>query len=155
MLRATTGEGMNQQAAYCVQNDVNFNEALTWINTSIDMNKNSENVFTKSQLLFKTGESKASDEMLTEALNLADVGQRNSLGWQLWKYLDQAERAVQVYLRNIEEADDWIAHYLLAQLYYSIDNKNDAIKYARLSVKKAPNEGRKTVAENLLASYEK
>ncbi len=51
------------------------------------------------------------DEMPNEALDLASVGLRNSLGWQLWKDLDQAEKAVAVYQRNIEESGDWIAHY--------------------------------------------
>ena len=36
-----------------------------------------------------------------------------------------------------------------------IDKKKEAIKFARLSVEKAPNESRKVSAQNLLAGYEK
>ena len=147
--------GYESAASYCLNEGFNLDEALVWIDQSIDMNRNSENLFTKSQLLSKTNNQEESSKMLSEAIDIASVGERNSLGWQLWKNLEQPEKAVEVYLRNIKEADDWMAHYLISQVYDSMGENKKAIKYARLAVEKASTESGRVGASNILASLEK
>jgi tetratricopeptide (TPR) repeat protein len=76
-------QGWNQAANWCARNDVNLDEAVTWADRSISMQKTFPNLRTKALLLEKKGDAKAAAALRAEALPLATEADVNNLGYQL------------------------------------------------------------------------
>ena len=153
-LKGYDWQGYQSAAAYCLASDINYEEALQWIDRSIEMKRRSINLFTKSQLLTKLERHSESEEVLAAALELADEGETNFFGWQFWKDFNKPEKALEIFEMNIKATDNWTAHYLSAQVYETLDNQKLALKHARYCLETADNESRKDTARNLLAGLE-
>ena len=103
-----TWQGFSQAAAYCLKNHVEEAEGLTWIERSIAMNKNFNNLAIKAGLLDGLGRSGEADEARRGASTLAVTEvQVNLLGYQ-YLGLGDTKDAVTVFKRNVaEHPDSW------------------------------------------------
>ncbi len=71
--------GYNNAAAYCLNSETHYDQALGWIDQSIGMEKNYRNLTTKGQLLAKKGDITRAKKCLNEALDLAPERVKNRI----------------------------------------------------------------------------
>ena len=101
-LKSTTGfswTGYYSAANYALQNMVNYEQALTWINKAIVMNMNFNTLITKFGLLQATGKTEEADKTRDEAVVLASENDINQYAYQLLADKQQ-EKAVQMFIVN-------------------------------------------------------
>jgi tetratricopeptide (TPR) repeat protein len=137
-------QGFYQAAAYCLQNDANLDEALTWIDKSVSLNENSTNLYIKAGLLDKLGKSADADavreRMGKVAASEADV---NLLGYQ---YLGAGKKkeAIEIFKRNVtQHPDSWNVYDSLGEAYatngdtkLAIENYTKALNMVKDEVNK-------------------
>lgn len=135
------GQGYNQAASYCLRNNYNLDEAMTWIDRSIGTGKSFLNLSVKSGLLAKQGKSAESDQLMQEALTIANGNQLNQYGYQLLGQGD-TKGAIKIFSMNIEKNPDhvfiWGFTDSLGEAYLADGNKKMALKYYKQAKSKAP-----------------
>ncbi|MEO9966064.1 MAG: DUF2911 domain-containing protein [Reichenbachiella sp.] len=134
-------QGLNQAAQYCVQNNINHEEAIQWVDRSIANTKNFNNLSTKGQLLTQQGKTAEAQALIDESVAIANVGQLNFLGYQMigqQKYDKAIEYFTLNAKRNPENANCWDS---LGEAYKTKGDNKNAIKYLKksLSLNPAPN----------------
>ena len=116
-LRSTAGfswQGFQQAANYCLQNEINYEEALTWVNQSIvgtfGSQRNFTNLQTKSQLLAKMGKVEESETTMTAALDAATNMEIYQYGAQFIGQ-NQNEKAMEIFKLNAKKyPNTWLSH---------------------------------------------
>jgi len=135
------GQGYNQAASYCLRNNYNLDEAMIWIDQSIANGKSFLNLSVKSGLLAKQGKTESSDELMKEALTIANGNQLNQHGYQLLGQGD-TKGAIEIFSMNIKKNPDhafiWGFTDSLAEAYLADGNKKMALKYYKQAKTKAP-----------------
>jgi hypothetical protein len=76
-------QGFYQAAAYCLQNNINLDEALTWSDKSVSLNENGTNLYVKASLLDRLGRNTEA-EVVRERMTKVAVTEVeiNLLGYQ-------------------------------------------------------------------------
>lgn len=145
-------QGPYQAANYCATNEINQDEALTWIERSIAINKNFNNVRVKSTLLAQKGNDKESKKLLDEALSIATEAELNAYGYELLNR-GEIEKASEIFKLNMDNhPDSWNVHDSYAEI---LDKKGDvkgAEKYYKKALEMAP-ENQKTRIEEILKKF--
>ncbi|MGI9545490.1 MAG: DUF2911 domain-containing protein [Cyclobacteriaceae bacterium] len=128
-LRSVTGfgwQGPASAAQYCLQNDINHEEAMKWADQAVANNKNFNTLFVKAGLTQKLGKDAGS--VYDEAANLANKGQMNFMAYQVMNAGDH-ERAFRFFKTNLKNnPDDPNMHDSLGDYYKTTGNKKSAIK---------------------------
>ncbi len=122
--------GFNQAAwgaaaRYCMQNSINLNEAMTWIDKALGMNggNNFNNSAIKAGLLTIQGESEEADKLIEEAMVNATEAELNMYGYQLMGQ-DKLDEAIKIFQLNIKRHPEaWNCYDSLAE---ALGNKGDA-----------------------------
>ena len=144
-LRSSAGfswMGYQQAANYCLQNGINYEEALTWIDQSISGSFGSEanftNLSTKAQLLGKMNRQPESEVIMKEALAVASNQELYSHGAQLIGN-GQNEQAMKVFQLQAERfPDTWLSYAGLAAGNRVQGNHKAALEYYRKAKVDAP-----------------
>ena len=144
-LRNTAGftwQGFQQAANYCIQNEINYEEALGWINQSISggfgSQANFTNLSTKSRLLAKMGKDNESAETMDAALNVASNMEIYQYGASMIGQ-NKNEKALEIFKMNAKKyPDTWISHGGLGAGYRVTGNFKDALKHYKKSKETAP-----------------
>lgn len=68
-----------QAARWCLDNETEFDQALEWIDNSIQWNKNDFNLRTKGEILLKLGRDAEASAVLEEALQLAPEDRKKAI----------------------------------------------------------------------------
>ncbi len=133
--------GYMQAANYCLQNDSNLEEAMTWIDQSISMSSGFSNLQVKAGLLAKKGEVEEAKKVMEEALPTANAFQLNQYGYQLLGSGD-TKKAIEVFSMNIKKNPNhqfiWGFTDSLGEAYLKDGNKKMALKYYKEARKLAP-----------------
>ncbi len=133
--------GLMQAANYCLQNDVNLEEAMTWIDQSIASSKGFSNLQVKAGLLAKEGKVEEGKKLMDEAIPMANAFQLNGYGYQLLG-LGDTKKAIEVFSLNIEKNKDhqfiWGFTDSLGEAYLKDGNKKLALKYYKKAKELAP-----------------
>lgn len=134
--------GREQAARYCLFNDIALDDAMAWIDQSINAEKRFSNLSVKSGLLDKQGKHDESKELMSEALGLATPVQVNLYGYQLLNAGD-AEGATKVFLKNIEKTPKTHNFYWgfvdsVGEGYLKSGDKKNALKYYKMAKEYAP-----------------
>ncbi len=134
--------GKQQAAQYCLFNDMSLDEAMTWIDQSINAEKRFSNLSVKAGLLDKGGDHVASKALMEEALTKATPVQMNIYGYQLLNSGDAAG-ATKVFLTNIANTPKshnfyWGFVDSVGEAYLAAGDKTNAIKYYKLAKEYAP-----------------
>jgi tetratricopeptide (TPR) repeat protein len=131
-------QGWSQAAAYCAQQGVNLPEALTWVDRSIGMNENFQNLRVKAAVLEKTGDAKAAESLRAQALKVANETDLNNYGYQLMSQQKMTE-AIAIFQRNTREhPQSWNVWDSLAEGYSNAGDKKAAIENYSKALKMAP-----------------
>lgn len=121
-------QGWNQAAAYCLQNDVNLEEALAWADRSISMNENFANLRTKAALLEKNGDTRTAGELRARSMKVATEADINTFGYQLLgqKKMDEA---IEMFKKNVKDhPQSWNVYDSLGEAYAAKGDKKLAIE---------------------------
>lgn len=152
----TTLPGFNQAAwgaaaAYCQLNNVNLDEAMTWIEKALSMGggANFNNKQVKAGILALQGHTKAAEELKTAAMETATEAELNVYGYQLMG-ANKLDEALKIFKLNIERfPDSWNVFDSYAEALGNKGNKEEAAKYYKMALKKAP-EGQKERIEQAI-----
>jgi len=142
-------EGPMQAAQYCLDNDVNYPEALMWIDKSIEKNSNFSNNIVKIELLRRMGKDDEADQLEATALKNASEDELDRYGYQLINK-NKVHEALIVFKLNMERnPDSWNAYDSYAEALKISGQYQEAIKYYELAKEIAPEEQKYRIQEIL------
>lgn len=138
-LRSTTGfgwQGYTSAANYCVQNNINHDEALKWIDRAIANTRNFNTLYVKAQLVEQMG--KESGSMYDEAAQMASNAQLNFMGYTMMGK-GKNDKALEYFKLNTEKnPTDPNVFDSLGEYYKTIGEKKLAIKALKKSLSMDP-----------------
>lgn len=100
-----TWQGYASAAGYALQNKVNLDEGMKWIDQAIAQNKNFTTLNIKSGILKEQGNNDESDKMLKEAIDIATETELNNYGYQLLAQ-NQQDKAIEIFILNTKKHPD-------------------------------------------------
>jgi tetratricopeptide (TPR) repeat protein len=138
-----TWEGYNEAALYCFESKTNYEEALKWVDTSIQNEERYDNLDTKSKLLRSTGKTAEADALKKKALSQANALQLHNYGRELLGEKKTSE-AVAVFETNVKKNPEvWFVYLGLARGQSATGNYKEAAKNAKLALTKSPDANKK------------
>jgi tetratricopeptide (TPR) repeat protein len=143
-------QGFQTAATYCLNNNINLEEALGWADIAATRNKTFPTLSTKAAVLYQMGRQAESEKILDEAVATATMAQINAVGYQLLaaKRFDKAIEILQVNVKN--NPTDANSFDSLGEAYKMSGDKDNAIKNLRKSLSLNPPEAVKANSEKLL-----
>jgi tetratricopeptide (TPR) repeat protein len=122
-------EGYSQAATYCLQNNVNLDEALTWAEKSISMNENVTNLSTKAGLLEKLGRSDDAKAVRERSIKIASTeSDFDVVGHQLLG-ANKTREALDIFRKNAKQhPESWKVFDSLAKAYEKNGDRKPAIE---------------------------
>ncbi len=145
-------------AKWCLQNDVNHEEALKWISVVADPNLGQVNTFsalsTKASLLAKLGRQKESDEIMETAMAKATAFEMHAYGRQLLAE-KRVKEAMSVFEKNHKNNKGvWPTNVGLMRGYSALGDLKKALQHAKLALAQAPNEENKLNLQQAISTLE-
>jgi hypothetical protein len=134
-LRGSAGfgwQGFNNAALFCVHNNVDLPEALTWADRSIALNENFGNLRTKASILEKMGKEVEVTALRERSLELATEIDLNQLGYTFLQG-GKTKEAIEVFQKNVKaHPSSWNVYDSLAEgLEKSGDTKGAIAAYEK------------------------
>jgi tetratricopeptide (TPR) repeat protein len=133
-------------AQYCMRQNTNLTEALTWAENAISMpgigQTNFSTLTTKAQILEKLSRTSEAAAVMATALDLpsAQAIQIHQYGRQLLAQ-GKAKEALAVFEKNHKRfGDQWPVHVGLARGYSAVGDYKTALKHAEMALTQAPDE---------------
>jgi tetratricopeptide (TPR) repeat protein len=139
-------QNMQQAADFCLVNDVNLEEGLSWADRSINTyfgEANFRTLSTYAGLLEKAGRRHEADSLMKMAW---PKGNREDIYYYGYKLLrmKKYKEALEAYKINYDRAPkDWLTNFGMAKGYAAIGDKTTALKYADSSIQLAQDQGTK------------
>jgi hypothetical protein len=155
-LKGTTGftwQGYSSAANYALQNKVNTEKAMAWIDQAIVQNKSFATLNIKSGLLKQTGKSAEAEKLMAEALPIATENELNLYGYQ---FLNDGnhDKAIEILAlatqRFPKSANAWDS---LGEAYALKGDKENAIKNFKKSLSMDPPAATKANSEKFLKQF--
>jgi tetratricopeptide (TPR) repeat protein len=129
----------NQAATWCIQNDCGSDQALEWVEKSIEVQPSFLNLTTKAKLVEKKDPA-AATKLRADAMKLANETDVNNLAYQLLAQKKTAE-ALELFRKNVQDhPESWNVHDSLGEaLATTGDKKGATASYERaLALAKDP-----------------
>ncbi len=147
-------ESWNLAASWCVQNNVNLEEALLWADSATSVNFGGDNSFrawsTKAQVLEKLGRGNDAMETMKKAYPLASVTELHQYGRQLLAQKKNKE-AFDVFKTNFDKhPNEFTTLVGLTRGYSALGDYKKALKYATLALPLATDQINKTSVEGMI-----
>ncbi len=95
-------QGPLSAANYCLQNNINHEEALSWADRAMGNTKNFQTLSVKSGLMLQMGKQEEAVPFADEASTMANVNQLNGLGYLMLQN-QQTKHAVRYFKLNTEK----------------------------------------------------
>jgi tetratricopeptide (TPR) repeat protein len=138
-------------ANWCMQNKVNQEQALHWINTAVNPGlggvKSFRSQATKAGLLMQLGRQAEADSIMKTALESASVLEMHSYGRQLLAQ-GKTKEAMEVFQKNYSKNKGaWPTNAGLMRGYSATGDYKKALEHAKLALAQAPDEGNKRLLE--------
>jgi tetratricopeptide (TPR) repeat protein len=133
---------LESAATWCLQNNVNTEEALAWINSAVDPNlggaNNFKNLSVKAGLLNKLNKKEEADKMMKAALDKATVMELHNYGRRLLGE-NKVKEAVEIFELNAKKFNGaWPTSAGLMRGYSAQGDLKKALEYANKAVTDAP-----------------
>ncbi len=133
-----TWAGYDEAANWCLDNKYNLEEALKWVDTSIQNEERFENWETKSRVLDAMGRKEESAKALSTGLEKADAIQLYTYARGLQRQ-GNAKRAFELYPQVPKRnANHWISHLALARISSNTGDFANATKEMTMAISGAP-----------------
>jgi hypothetical protein len=143
-------QGFVSASNYALQNNVNLEQALKWIDQAIAQKRNFSALQIKSALLSKNGNTAEADKLMTEAMAAATEAELNIYGYQLMGQ-GNVDKAIEMFTLNTQRfpksANTWDS---LGEGYATKGDKPNAIKNFKKSLSMNPAPGVKANSEKFL-----
>lgn len=144
-LAGFTWEGFYQGANYSFNNNMNMEEGFTWINKSIGIQKNYNNLTLKSKYLAKQGKQAEADAFTKEAMSIANENDINAYGYQLLG-AGKTNEAIEAFKSNVKKyPDSWNTYDSLGEAYGNAGDKKNAVANYKIALSKAPDDQKKRI----------
>ena len=142
-----------QAARYSLQNNMNHEEAIRWIDKSLAGNKHMRSIAVKSLLLEQSGKAAEAKTLREESLAMAKASNvENDVNLLGYDYLisNHIDLAIDIFKLNVKKhPDGWNVYDSLAEAYQKKGNTADSIKNFKIALAKAP-EGQKNRIQTTL-----
>jgi hypothetical protein len=151
-------ESWQSAASFCVQNNINLEEALRWADYSISNpfvgQANFRTLNTKGQILAKLGKQKQADSLMNAAINHPTAGMMDVHTYaRSLQAQGRKQDAMKIFELNAQRnPKDWVPQWGLARGYSSLGEYAKAIKAAEKALSLNPDEANK---KNIQAGIEK
>ena len=148
-----TPQGFTSAANYALQNNINHEKAMGWIDQAIAQNNTFATKRIKAGLLKQAGKTAEGDKLLQDAMATATEVELNNYGYQL---LGQGanDKAIEVFVLNTERhpksANAWDS---LGEGYATKGDKTNAIKSFKKSLGLNPPANVKANSEKFLKQF--
>jgi tetratricopeptide (TPR) repeat protein len=146
-------QGYSTAANYALQNKINYEQALTWIDKAIAQNKNFNTLSIKSGLLKEMSKTADAEKIMTDALAIATENELNLYGYQLLTG-GQQDKAIEMFKLNTqrhpESPNVWDS---LGEGYATKGDKKNAIINFKKSLSMNPNPNVKANSEKFLKQF--
>ncbi len=147
-------QGWNQIASYALMNKTHLSDAMTWVDKSININKNFTNQITKSALLEDAGKKAEADELKNSAMMAATEAEVNTYGYQLLQR-GKNDEAIEIFIKNTKDhPESWNVWDSLGEAYGIKGNKDKAVKYYSKAYDMAP-DNQKSRIKGILKNFGK
>ena len=141
----TNLQGFNQAAwgaaaRYCLNNNINLNEAIVWIDKALGMNggNNFNNNSIKSGLLTAEGKVEEADELMETSIGNSTEAELNIYGYQLMNQ-GRLDEAIEIFKLNIKRhSDSWNVYDSLGEALNNKGDKKGARENYEIAYEKAP-----------------
>ena len=145
-------------ATWCLQNNINFDEALDWVNSAVDPNlggiKSFQALSTKAGLLEKLNKKAEADQIMQSALDNASAIELHSYGRQLLNE-KRVKEAMAVFEKNYKKFNGaWPTNAGMMRGYSAMGDLKKALEHAKLALAQAPNEESKKFLEQAIKTLE-
>ena len=145
-------------ATWCLQNNINYEEALNWINSATDPALGGVKTFnalnTKAGLLTKLNRQQEADALMKLALENASTNEMHNYGRQLLSQ-NRVKEAMEVFLKNFQKNKGaWPTNAGLMRGYSAMGDLKKALEHARLALVQAPNEESKKIISQAVKKLE-
>jgi hypothetical protein len=103
-LKGPTGfgwQGYSGAANYALQNKLNFDKALVWIDQAIAINSNFTDLSVKSGLLKALGKTAEAATIMKDAVTVGTENELNQYGYQLMTAKEQ-DKAIEIFILNTQ-----------------------------------------------------
>jgi tetratricopeptide (TPR) repeat protein len=131
-------QGYSSAANYALQNKVNLDQALVWIDKAVAQNKSFTTLRIKSGLVKEKGKTAESESLMKEALAVATEVEINAYGYQLMAQ-GEADKSIEILTLNTvrypKSANTWDS---LGEAYALKGDKTNAIKNFKKSLSMNP-----------------
>lgn len=148
-----------QAATYALNNGGDLEEALGWINGTIEgtfySDKNFNNMSTKAQILDKMGRTDEANAVMSEALEMATIFEVHGYGrWLIGQ--GRTERAMEVFQMNADKhKGEWPVDYGLARAYSAMGDYTKALEHLKIAATRAPDQPNQNAIATNLAKLER
>ncbi|GLH74540.1 hypothetical protein GETHLI_30420 [Geothrix limicola] len=133
-------EGWSGAAGWCVRNNVNLDEAQTWVDRSLGMHESYAGLRIKAALIEKKGDAKTAEALRAKALTIATEAEINQQGYMLLGQ-NKVDEAIALFQRNVREhPDSWNVYDSLAEAYGIKGDKAQALANYRKAFDKVKQE---------------
>ncbi|MEQ1678951.1 MAG: DUF2911 domain-containing protein, partial [Chitinophagaceae bacterium] len=145
---------LESAAQWCVDNDINYEEALNWINSATNPQLGGRTTFaalsTKAKILKKMGKEKDAADMMNSAMENATVQELHSYGRQLLNEKKLPE-ALAVFQKNYNKYKGaWPTNAGMMRIYSAMGDYKKALDYAKAALLQAPDEQTKKFLETAI-----
>jgi hypothetical protein len=148
-----TSQGYISAANYALQNNVNHEKAMRWIDQAIAQNNSFTTMSIKAGLLKQTGKTAEGDRLMKVAMDAATEAELNAYGYQLLGQGTQ-DKAIEVFVLNTERhpksANAWDS---LGEAYATKGDKANAVKAFKKSMSLNPPANVKANSERFLKQF--
>ena len=137
-LQGFNWQGALSAARYCVQNNLEMDQALAWANQSISQQSNFQNNSLKAMILMRMGKKDDAVKMVDKVMPLGTVQQLHGFGRQLIG-AKMPKKALEVFEYNYKKhKNTWPVNVGLMRGYSANGNFKKALKHANAALKNVP-----------------
>jgi tetratricopeptide (TPR) repeat protein len=134
-------------AQYCLNNDVNLEEALTWIERPLGREQSFTNLNLKAEILKKLGRTSEAETFSKKALEVASDKDLTGLAYTKIRN-NNVQEAVDIFKGLINKSPKNHSNYLsLAYAYGQLKNKEQALKAYKKALKYAPKDQKERIQQ--------
>lgn len=149
----------DQAAQWCLQHNVNLDQALQWADSASGQSFGGAALFgpksTKAQILVKLGRTAEAEALMKEALPLANMQEVHQYGRSLLAQ-KKAKEALEVFQMNYKKNPNQFTTIMgLTRGYSANGDYKNALKYATMALPLAPNEMNKKFVSDAVAKLKK
>lgn len=143
--------GPYNAANYAYNNNTNLEDGLTWINRSIQNDKNFTNLILKSQILKKLNRSAEAQPLADEAFGMGTLNQINRYAYFRFQAKDNAA-GIDALKHNIKNnPKNYQSYTAMAWGYTNTGNKKEAMKMYKKALKMAPKDKKANIEKAMAA----